>query len=140
MAGTDDDANNLSILMTAKAMNPGLFLVARQNHRDNQDLFEAVGAQILMHPSAIIAERIRVLLATPLLSEFAKYARYREHDWACELVSRIAALVEDRVPEVWEVAIDQDQSPGHLRRRQGGPGDPRGPAARPHGTATGPWP
>jgi len=111
VAGTDDDANTLSILMTARAMNPGLFLVARQNHRDNQDLFEAVGAQILMHPSLIIAERIRVLLATPLLSEFAKYARYREHDWACELVSRIAALVEDRVPEVWEVAIDQDQSP-----------------------------
>jgi len=111
VAGTDDDATNLSILMTAKAMSPGLFLVARENHRDNQDLFEAVGAQILMHPSSIIADRIRVLLATPLLSEFAKYARYREHDWACELVSRIAALVEDRVPEVWEVAIDQDQSP-----------------------------
>lgn len=111
VAGTDDDANNLSIMMTAKAMNPRLFLVARQNHRDNRELFEAVGAQILMHPSSIIAERIRVLLATPLLSDFAKYARYREHDWACELVSRIAALVEDHVPEVWEVAIDHDQSP-----------------------------
>ena len=30
VAGTDDDANNLSILMTAKPMNPSLFLVARR--------------------------------------------------------------------------------------------------------------
>ena len=110
VAGTDDDANNLSILMTARQMNPKLFLVARQNHLDNQELFEAVGAQIVMHPSTIIAERIRVLLATPLLSEFENYARYRDHEWACELISRIAALVEDRVPEVWEVAIDTDQA------------------------------
>jgi voltage-gated potassium channel len=110
VAGTDDDANNLSILMTARQMNPKLFLVARQNHLDNQELFEAVGAQIVMHPSTIIAERIRVLLATPLLSEFENYARYRDHEWACELISRIAALVEDRVPEVWEVAIDSDQA------------------------------
>jgi hypothetical protein len=92
-------------------MNPKLFLVARENHLDNQELFEAVGAQIVMHPSTIIAERIRVLLATPLLSELATYARYRDHAWACELISRIAALVEDRVPEVWEVTIDADQAP-----------------------------
>ena len=111
VAGTDDDANNLSILMTAKQMNPDLFLVARQNQLDNQELFEAVGAQIVMHPSSIIAERIRVLLATPLLAEFETYARYRDHEWACELISRIAALVEDRVPEVWEIAVDAEQAP-----------------------------
>ena len=111
VAGTDDDANNLSILMTAKARNPRLFLVARENHGDNRELFDAVGAHVVMHPNAIIAERIRVLLATPLLSEFAKFARYREHDWACELVSRVVALVEDRVPEVWEVTIDHEESP-----------------------------
>jgi voltage-gated potassium channel len=110
VAGTDDDASNLSILMTAKQMNPSLFLVARENHLDNQELFQAVGAQIVMHPSSVIAERIRELLATPLLSEFENYARYRDHDWACELISRIAALVEDRVPEVWEVTIDADQA------------------------------
>jgi len=111
VAGTGDDANNLSILMTAKQVNPGLFLVARQNRRDNQALFEAVGAHIVMHPSSIIAERIRVLLATPLLAEFETYARYRDHEWACELTSRIAALVEDRVPEVWEVTVDSEHAP-----------------------------
>jgi voltage-gated potassium channel len=110
VAGTDDDANNLSILITAKQLRPKLFLVARQNQQDNQPLFEAVGAQIVMHPSSIVAERIRILLGTPLLSEFAGYARYRDHEWACQLISRIVALVEDRVPEVWEVTVDAEQA------------------------------
>ncbi|MCU0833164.1 MAG: NAD-binding protein [Chromatiaceae bacterium] len=110
LAGTDDDANNLSIIMTARQLNPDLFVVARENHLDNHELFEAVGAQIVMHPSSIVAHRIRVLLATPLLTEFEQYARYQEDTWACELVSRIAALVDEQVPEVWEVRVDEDDA------------------------------
>lgn len=106
VAGTDDDANNLSIIMTARTLNPRLFVVARENHLDNRELFDAVGADIVMHPSSIVAHRIRVLLATPLLTEFEHFARFREEAWACELVSRLAALVHEEVPEVWEVAID----------------------------------
>lgn len=110
VAGTGDDANNLSIVMTARELNSDLFVVARQNHLDNQALFEAVAADIVMHPSSVVANRIRVLLATPLLVELTSYARYQDDAWACELVSRIAALVDDEVPEVWEIAIADDQA------------------------------
>jgi Trk K+ transport system NAD-binding subunit len=110
VAGTDHDSNNLSILMTARELNPDLFVVARENHEDNAELFAAVGADIVMHPSLIVADRIRVLLATPLLTEFEKLARYQEDAWACELVSRVIALVHDRVPEVWEVRLDDESA------------------------------
>jgi len=110
LAGTDDDANNLSIIMTARQINPDLFVVARENHLDNHELFEAVGAQVVMHPSSIVAHRIRVLLATPLLTEFEHSARFQDDAWACELASRIAALVDEEVPEVWEVRIDQQEA------------------------------
>ncbi len=39
IAGTDNDSNNLSIIMTARQMNPDIFVVARQNQRDNTELF-----------------------------------------------------------------------------------------------------
>jgi Trk K+ transport system NAD-binding subunit len=107
VAGTDDDANNLSILMTARELNPDLFTVARENHLDNRDLFDAVGADIIMHPSSIVAERIRVLLATPLLTQFEHSARYEGDAWACQLVSRIAALIHEQVPDIWEVVLDE---------------------------------
>jgi Trk K+ transport system NAD-binding subunit len=107
VAGTDDDANNLSIIMTARDLNRNLFVVARQNHRDNQPLFDAVRADIVMHPSAIIANRIRVLLATPMLYEFMQLAKSQDDDWACELISRVVAVVSTTVPDVWETPIDE---------------------------------
>jgi voltage-gated potassium channel len=73
-------------------------------------LFEAVHADMVMHPSSIIANKIRVLLGTPLLSEFESLALYREEAWACELISRIAAVVDEQVPDIWEVVIDQEQA------------------------------
>ncbi|MCF7983747.1 MAG: NAD-binding protein [Thiohalocapsa sp.] len=120
IAGTDNDANNLSIVMTALALNPDLFTVVRENELINAELFDAVGADILMHPSSIVAHRIRMLLGTPLLAEFTNYARYEDDAWACELVSRIAGLTQDRAPEIWEVRIDvEDAFALKLMRHEG---------------------
>ncbi|MCG6966380.1 MAG: potassium channel protein [Chromatiaceae bacterium] len=102
VAGTDNDANNLSIVMTARALNPELFVVVRQNQNDNHDIIAAVDADMVMHPSAIIADKIRVLLATPMLYEFMSLALYQEDSWACELASRVTALVREEVPTIRE--------------------------------------
>jgi Trk K+ transport system NAD-binding subunit len=110
VVGTDNDANNLSIIMTAREMNPDLFVVTRQNLLENQSIIAAVEADIVMHPSSIIANKIRLLLATPMLSEFINLALFEEDQWACQLVSRIVALVDDRVPEVWEVKITEEEA------------------------------
>ena len=114
VAGTDDDANNLSIIMTARELNPDLFVVARQNHRDNQALFDAVGAEIVMHPGIIIANRIRVLLATPMLYEFTQLVKSQDDAWACELISRVIAVVSSEVPDVWITTIDERGAPALL--------------------------
>ena len=106
IAGTNNDANNLSIVVTARELNPDLFFVLRQNHSDNSAVIDAVNADMVMHPSKIIADKIRVLLGTPLLYEFVSLAYYQENDWACELVSRISAVVKNRVPQLEEITID----------------------------------
>jgi Trk K+ transport system NAD-binding subunit len=111
VAGTDSDADNLSIIMTALALNRSLFVVARQNNHHNKVLFERVGAQVVMMPSSIIADRIRVRLGTPLLAELTMLARVRGDDWACALVSRVVALVDEHAPHVWEVKIDETAAP-----------------------------
>lgn len=110
VAGTDNDANNLSIVMTAKHLNDKLFVIARQNYRENDELFQAVGADMVMHPSNIVAEKIRVLLATPMLYEFVSLAAYEDEEWSCSLVSRIAGLVHNRVPMIQEVAFSGEES------------------------------
>ena len=111
VAGTDDDANNLSIVMTAKEITSKLFVIARQNARQNQPVFDAVGADMVMHSSSIIADKIRVLLATPMLYEFMSLAVYESEEWACELVSRTTGLVTTTVPLIKEIMLTREDYP-----------------------------
>ena len=110
VAGTDNDANNLSIVMTARELNPDVFVVVRQNEHGNADIIAAVEADMVMHPSALIADKIRVLLATPMLYEFVSLALYQEESWACELVSRVSALVHDHVPSIREWLLSESET------------------------------
>lgn len=110
VAGTDDDINNLSIVMTARELNPGLFMVTRQNRQANTPLFKRFHAQMTMQPSVIVAHEFLALLTTPLLARFLTLARRQTEDWANPLLSRIAAVSEDTVPEVWDVTLDKTQA------------------------------
>ena len=110
VAGTDQDANNLSIIMTARELNADLFVIARENHIQNQELFDRVGAHAIMNPSTIIADRIRVRLVTPLLADLARLARFQDEEWASVLLSRILGLVDDQPPYTWEVMIDAERA------------------------------
>ena len=107
VAGTDDDANNLSIIVTGLELNPDLFTIARQNVKENQELFDAVECDMVMNPGNIIANRIRTLLAMPMLYDFLALALRQNDDWACELISRISGAITDEVPDVWEMKIDE---------------------------------
>ncbi|BAU48940.1 potassium transporter TrkA [Sulfurifustis variabilis] len=111
VAGTDDDANNLSIIVTARELNPRLFLVARQNSRKNDAVFEAAGLDLVMQRSRVIAARILVLLVTPLLNEFLRLARHQSNDWARQLIARLEPLAGGLTPDVWAVEITPSDAP-----------------------------
>lgn len=111
VAGTDDDANNLSVVMTAAQLNPDLFMVARQNKCDNDDVFQAALLDLVMQRSEIIARDILALLTTPLLERFLTLIRDKDNDWANEKVSRLTAVVGETVPETWLVSLDKRHSP-----------------------------
>ncbi len=111
IAGTDDDTNNLSILMTAKDLNGDLFTVVRQNQRSNDALFSAAHANLIMQPSTIIARSILSLIITPLLTDFLKLARERDEDWANILVSRVTGALTESSPQSWTLKIDAVKSP-----------------------------
>ncbi len=105
VAGTDNDANNLSIVMTARELNPQLFMVARQNRHDHDAVFQAARLPLVMHRSEIIAETILAHLVTPVLPLFLQQAREQSNAWANEVVSRISAVAGETVPEVWAVRL-----------------------------------
>ena len=122
VAGTDNDVNNLSIIMTARMLNPKLFVILRQNLVENESIAHKVGADIVMYPSAIVASRIRSLLVTPLLSLFISQASSEDDPWACKVVSRISGVTGSRPPEVWELEINDEQA--HAVYQHIGQGEP----------------
>ena len=113
VAGTDDDVNNLSIVMTAKELNPKLFVVIRQNQTSNQIIFEAAKADITMQPSKIIASHIRVLLTTSSLVDFMRIIkRSGKQAWIRNLLKHIKKdILHDTKPNIWELTINSEQAP-----------------------------
>jgi voltage-gated potassium channel len=114
IAGTDDDANNLSIIMTAQDMNNNLYTVARQNLHTNDGIFNAANINLVMQSGKIIGRRIIDLLTNPLLGDFLQLARTRNEAWANVLVSRIAGVLTDTPPETWTLKVSQEQTPALL--------------------------
>lgn len=110
VAGTNNDANNLSILLTAQELNPDLFTVARQNRSRNDTIFSAVEPDLIMQRSSVIAHKIFALIRTPLIGDFIREVAQKDNAWANQLVSRIAGISHERVPGVWELAITREQA------------------------------
>jgi len=111
VAGTDDDTNNLSIIMTARDLNLNLFQVARQNDRDNDSIFAAATIDLTMQRSGILANRILTLISTPLLSAFLHEARHQSEEWAHRLIDKIWPLANNETPDLWTVTIGPNETP-----------------------------
>lgn len=107
VSGTDDDSNNLSIIMTAREINKNIFVVARQNKKTNQQLFEASKADIIMQPSDIIARKIRTLLTNPLLVTFLQKAQDQDSEWSNIAISRLSGVLGDHRPSTWTIDVTE---------------------------------
>ncbi|VAW82157.1 Potassium channel protein [hydrothermal vent metagenome] len=111
IAGTDNDANNLSIIVTARHLNPDLFTAARQNQQNKSDIFKAAPIDLIMQPSTIVAKHILGIILAPLLDDFLRLTHDKNEEWANVLVSRVAGVVEDVAPDVWDMEISPLTTP-----------------------------
>lgn len=102
----DHDANNLSALATARAMNPKLFIVARQNLATNHLLFEAFKPNFTSIRSEVVAHEALRAMASPMLSSFIAALESQTETWALALVQRISTLCDQCVPENWTITLN----------------------------------
>jgi voltage-gated potassium channel len=105
VAGTDDDINNLSIAVTARALNARLFTIVRQNLQANRALFEAYAADMTMVSSEIIAHECLARIQTPALARFLEMLRGKDDAWCDALRARLSAALGEQTPEAWSVQL-----------------------------------
>ncbi len=117
VAGTNDDTNNLSISITAANIIPDIFIVTRQNHNENEEIFNLAPHSLNVQNSNTIAARILELAITPLAYEFISLAMKETDTWAEHLLERIDAAFNNHVPEFWSVLIDDSAGASRLSQK-----------------------
>jgi Trk K+ transport system NAD-binding subunit len=110
IAGTGDDVDNLSIIMTARELNPDLFVVARQEKPLNDQLFDSSGADLVARRSQIVARRILAVATTPLLPVFLDHLLNQDERFARKVKARLEDVLDGRSPGLWSVELSGDRA------------------------------
>jgi voltage-gated potassium channel len=111
VVGIDSDTNTLSSIMTARALNPGLYTVARQDRRADSALFQAAKIDLVMEPSRIIVWRMLPLVTTPMLTRFLRTLRAGDEARGHDILERVRAVCRGMTPQTWSVEIGPQTTP-----------------------------
>ncbi len=111
IAGTNHDVNNLSIIITARELNPDLFTIARQESSANDEIFNVADIDMIAHHSALISTRILAQITTSLTTTFLSLAKEMDEEESCEVISRLAGLTDELTPHTWVLSINPRRTP-----------------------------
>jgi len=101
IAATGDDIDNLSIIMTARHLNPDLFIIARQERRQHNELFDSSGADLVARRSLIVARKILSVVTTPLLLSFMEHLIRSDESFAERTAAKLKDVLKNRAPNIW---------------------------------------
>ncbi len=101
IACTGDDVDNLSIIMTARELNPDLFIVVRQESQQNDALFDSFHAELIARRSRIVARRMLTVATTPLLSVFLTHLVHEDDAFTAKVKKCLEATLHDKAPDLW---------------------------------------
>lgn len=105
IAATNDDIDNLSIIMTARNLNPDLFFITRQERRQHDALFDSFNADLVARRSLIIARRILSLVSTPLLPSFLQQLFRSDERFAQNVKTKLEHVLQQRAPHIWMLEL-----------------------------------
>lgn len=110
VAVTNDDTTNLSILATAKKLNPEIRTMARENDLADDFLFKSANVNHIFTPSRILVNKVTNALFNPLCDKFIKLIIKKDNDWASKLVVDLMKDI-DKNPLIVELEINKDEAP-----------------------------
>ncbi|MDX2419077.1 MAG: NAD-binding protein [Xanthomonadales bacterium] len=105
VAATGDDIDNLSIIMTARKLNPRLFFIARQDRREHKELFISSEADLIARRSRIVARQVLSFVTTPLLQSFMQHLIRSDEKFAERTAARLKDVLDNRAPSIWVIEL-----------------------------------
>ena len=110
IAATNDDTTNLSILATARKLNPNIITMVRENDLADDFLFKSAKVNHIFTPSKILVNKITNALMNPLCDEFLKSIIKENNEWATKLVTRLTKEINEN-PLVMAIEINFENTP-----------------------------
>ena len=107
---TDNDTTNLSILATAKKLNPNIVTIVRENEIADDFLFKNANINHIFTPSRILVNKVTNALVMPLSDSFLKLIIKKDNIWASKLVSRLLKEINEK-PLLIELEINENKAP-----------------------------
>ncbi len=109
IAATKDDLINLTILSTAKKLNPNIYTIARENTLDDISIFKAARIDRVYILEEILADITFNFIAKPLANRFIKLIRQQDDDWGEKVVKTIKNRIGEN-PLLHEMRLDQENA------------------------------
>ncbi|QKF67991.1 TrkA domain-containing protein [Arcobacter venerupis] len=110
VAATDDDTTNLSILATAKKLNPLIMTIVRENDLADDFLFRNANIDHIFTPSKIVVNKVTNALVNPLSDIFLRQIIKKDNIWASKLINRLVQDI-DECPVLLEFEIAEFFAP-----------------------------
>ncbi|MBP9612690.1 MAG: NAD-binding protein [Sulfurospirillum sp.] len=109
IAGTNDDTTNLSILATARKLNPTIITIARENELEDFSIFENSRIDMVFIPAKVLITKTVHAIINPALDLFIKHIRTLSEERVITLTKELLAL--DLHPLLFTCKIDEASAP-----------------------------
>lgn len=110
VAGTDNDSDNLNILMSVRVLNPGVFTIVRQNEHENQLAFDAANVDLVLQTCLTTGRRILKHLISPHIQLLIEYLRDQGEHEVEKISARLNAVMGEKTPHLWSISVNNEQA------------------------------
>lgn len=109
IAGTNNDTTNLSLLATAKKLNPDIVTIARENELENYSIFQYSNIDYIFMPSRILIHKTINALVNPMSDKFFYLMKKQTEEFSADLMEKLLEKIGSK-PEIYELKIDNESS------------------------------
>ncbi len=109
IVGTQNDIDNLSIMITAKKLNPDIYLIARENTMQEVSIFQAANIDWVFMLEKILINKVSLSLSKPLKNRFLKLILNKDEEWATRLVKLLRNKIGAN-PKLMTLKINEEES------------------------------
>jgi Trk K+ transport system NAD-binding subunit len=109
IVGTQNDIDNISIIITAQKLNPNLYIIARENTMKEVSVFEAANIDWLFMIEKILINKTSLQLASPLKHVFLKLVIHKDEEWGTSVVNLLKSQIGAN-PKLMNLTITEDRA------------------------------